>query len=260
MPARLGDRHLTISRKTVLEGGRKFGQPSNVTDMNPFLSHYCERAGLAGLFVEPLNVVTNAAFLIAAILVWRRLASDPCLSPRREWDIAALAGVVFAIGLGSAAWHAHPVTVTHLADVVPISMFILGFILAFMIRIAGLAWPWALAVAGVFLAASYGAPPLLSIRPLGGSGAYLPALVAMALVCAGMFALRHRLARIMLLALVLFSVSLGLRSVDGDLCAVLPTGTHFLWHMLNASVLYTLLRLLIASAQEDRAPAAGLRP
>ena len=52
---------------------------------------------------------------------------------------------------------------------------------------------------------------------------------------------RRRLA----LAGAAFAVSLTMRSLDGPLCGVFPLGTHWLWHLLNALVLYLLLRAAV---------------
>jgi hypothetical protein len=40
-------------------------------------------------------------------------------------------------------------------------------------------------------------------------------------------------------------VSLAFRTADLPLCATLPSGTHFLWHILNAAVLYSLVRTMM---------------
>jgi hypothetical protein len=53
----------------------------------------------------------------------------------------------------------------------------------------------------------------------------------------------------MLVAAGLFVVSLIFRIVDLDICAAWPLGTHFLWHLFNAAVLYTVLRGAIAERQ-----------
>jgi hypothetical protein len=36
---------------------------------------------------------------------------------------------------------------------------------------------------------------------------------------------------------VLFAISLAFRTADLEICATLPIGTHFLWHLLNGAVL-----------------------
>ncbi len=53
---------------------------------------YCERLG-PGYWAEPVNAVTNAAFLIAAAVVWRQTAGLPLAR--------ALAIVLAVIGVGS---------------------------------------------------------------------------------------------------------------------------------------------------------------
>jgi hypothetical protein len=49
---------------------------------------------------------------------------------------------------------------------------------------------------------------------------------------------RHNLG----LAAVIFAISLTFRTVDIAICPQFPLGTHFIWHILNAVVLYVLLR------------------
>jgi len=227
--------------------------------MNPFLSVYCERAGIAGQFAEPLNALSNVAFLLTVILIWRRLAGEPGLSPRRHWDITALAGVVFVIGLGSAAWHIWPTRATLLSDVIPITVFIHGFIAVFFHRVLGLAWPWAIGIVLVFAALSFGAPSLLSTRALGSTTAYLPAYLALLLTTAGLFVAGNPRRYGMLRATLVWTPSLILRSLDGAACAYFPLGTHFLWHMLNATVLYFLLAVLLAAVLDGprNAPAVA---
>jgi hypothetical protein len=41
-----------------------------------------------------------------------------------------------------------------------------------------------------------------------------------------------------------FMVSLTARTIDRNVCSVWPWGTHFVWHVLNAWVLYQLSRAL----------------
>jgi hypothetical protein len=48
--------------------------------------------------------------------------------------------------------------------------------------------------------------------------------------------------RDLVLAAMIFTLSLALRTIDAAACEAFPLGTHFLWHLLNAAVLYVLLR------------------
>ena len=49
-----------------------------------FLDKYCERTA-AELFNEPLNAITNLAFLLAAYLAWRRFRADSDLTFVQGW-------------------------------------------------------------------------------------------------------------------------------------------------------------------------------
>ena len=51
---------------------------------------------------------------------------------------------------------------------------------------------------------------------------------------------------------LIFAVSLSLRTIDRTICAATdigmldgPVGTHFFWHILNAILLYILIRAAI---------------
>ena len=98
--------------------------------------NYCERAQDPSFWAEPLNAVTNAAFLIAAavclvIALRARRADGPVL-----WLIAVMA----AIGVGSFLFHTYAETWAALADVIPIGIFILSFFVLSMRCFAGLSW------------------------------------------------------------------------------------------------------------------------
>ena len=58
------------------------------------------------------------------------------------------------------------------------------------------------------------------------------------------------LGRALLTAGVLFAASIALRIADLPLCGAFPLGTHFLWHILNAAVIYAVLYGAISERQE----------
>ena len=82
---------------------------------------YCERGG-PGLWAEPLNAVSNAAFLVAAWAGWR-LARE-----RRDRGGQALALILAAIGIGSTLFHTVAQVWAGLVDVLPIQIFILVYL------------------------------------------------------------------------------------------------------------------------------------
>jgi hypothetical protein len=199
---------------------------------------YCERTD-ASFWAEPANALTNAAFLIAAaaaFLLWRRAGG-------RDWPALALIAVVAMVGLGSFIFHTVATRGAMLADVIPIAIFIYGYLLLALRRFlhvsAGAAIVAVVGYAAGAQALSWLAPP----RAFNGSIGYLPALVALVV----MARVTHGQARRGLeLAVMIFTVSLALRTVDLAACETIPVGTHFLWHLLNAAVLYVLLRTAIS--------------
>jgi hypothetical protein len=213
------------------------------------LDTYCERAGDPGLLAEPINLITNAAFVIAAVFAARRLASERDLGVRNAWDLGLLVLLLAAIGVGSALWHSFATGWAVLADVIPITLFINLYLLSFGWRVLRLS---RLALAGLWLGyqvLSVGLVALTGPEMLNGSVAYLPAL---AFLVGFWWVLRRRadpLAPLLLTACLLFLGSLAFRTLDIAFCEALPIGLHFLWHLLNALLLYLLLRGLIDARQ-----------
>ncbi|WP_428688355.1 ceramidase domain-containing protein [Roseibium sp.] len=203
------------------------------------VDNYCERIG-PDFWSEPLNAVSNAAFLIAAFaafVLWRRNTPD-------DLPAFALIAIVVATGIGSFLFHTFATRWASLADVIPIALFIHGYLFFALKRYLELPWWGALGIVVVF----FGASPFAAraLAPLtGSSSGYVPALMALYTV-GTLFVRRNRpLGSLVLLTGLLFTVSIGMRMLDEPICAQLATGTHFLWHILNGIVLYLLLRVLI---------------
>ncbi len=200
------------------------------------INAYCERTD-ASFWSEPVNAITNAAFLIAAalaFLAWRR-------QPRADWPALALILILTAIGIGSFLFHTFANRWSMLADVIPITIFIYVYFFFAMRRYFGLNLLFALALTIGFFALSAAIGAMLPPRFLNGSGGYLPALGAILVVGLILIPRDRETARTLIAAGVVFAVSLTARSIDAAACEALPLGTHFLWHVLNAVVLYILL-------------------
>lgn len=227
---------------------------------------YCERGTNPALLAEPINAVSNVAFLLAALvglgLVLRRPAEQ------RSADLFLLPVLVLFIGLGSLAFHLYANQGTELADVVPISVFMLvylGFALnrfldvppGFMV-LAVIGFGAVVAMTGQVQCSEAGAVLIgataRGAKPcLNGSIFYLPALFA--LIVVGLVAKErgHKAAPWLLWAAAIFAVSITLRSVDLALCDKVliegrKVGTHFAWHILNALTLFLLLRASLTVA------------
>jgi hypothetical protein len=214
-------------------------------DWSAPVSLYCERSD-ASFWAEPLNAATNVAFLIAAgaaFLQWRRAGG-------RDQSALALTIIVVAVGLGSFTFHTVATRGAVLADVIPIAIFIYGYLLLALRRFLHVSPGASLAIVVVFAAGAQGLAALAPPRFLNGSVGYLPALVA--LIAVALATRDGATRRSLAVAALVFSVSLALRTADLSVCGVLPIGTHFLWHVLNAAVLYLLLRCAIEATDRAR--------
>ena len=217
--------------------------------MNGPIVNYCERTS-AAFWAEPINALTNLAFLLAAYGALRLARQH--VQPwqwRRDWPIAWLISLIAIIGVGSSLFHTLATFGAMLADVIPIAVYQVSFLAIYSWRIAKLP-PWAVGgLIVLFLLAGVAmgqvVPPSLHER-LNGSLAYAPAL----LFLAGL-ALYHQRSGVLLApfalwqAIGLFLLSLTARTLDLVVCAQVPIGMHFLWHLLNAGVLYLTMRALL---------------
>jgi len=190
---------------------------------------YCERLG-PEYWAEPVNAVTNAAFVIVAGWTWRRSAGVPLAR--------ALSVVLGLIGIGSYLFHTHAQVWSAIADVAPIAGFILLYIFAINRDVWDMRTGWALGATALFFPYAASTIPLFQYVPvLGVSAGYLPVPV---LILIYAVLLRQRapdLARGFGVGALILFASLTARSVDEMLCALFPMGTHFLWHILNGIML-----------------------
>lgn len=226
-------------------------------DWSRQIDGYCERLG-PDFWAEPLNAATNAAFILAALVG----LVTAIRAGRLDGPVAWLVGLSFAVGIGSFLFHTYATAWAALTDTTPIMIFILSYFAIAMNRFAGFGWGRSLLLMGAFLLAMLALSALLrvTLAPIvGGSTSYVPALLAMLGVGLWLGARGHPAGRWLVVAAGIFAVSLTFRALDGPLCDVWPAGTHFLWHMLNAVVLGTLLVTLVRHGSVSRRLAGGAR-
>ena len=198
------------------------------------VNFYCERAS-AAFWAEPVNALTNAGFLVAALAAfveWRRAGG-------RDVPVLALIAVMVLIGLGSFAFHTLATRGAVYLDVIPIAVFIYGYLALALRRFLGLRCLPTIAILVGYIALSRLLAHLTPPGALNGSIDYLPALAAL-LIMLGVVPVTVR--RTVALAAAVFVISLAFRTVDRAVCGTFPLGTHFIWHLLNAVVLLVLLR------------------
>jgi len=210
---------------------------------------YCERTGL-GLWAEPLNAVTNLAFILAAVVVWWRFGRT---GSRRSLG-RLFSVLIAAVGIGSGTFHTWAVELTAIADVGAIAVFNVTYLIVFLrrVRVWSLSGAW---IAGIlYLLAS-----ILAGVFLGGTWSYMPALIVLS-VLTWMMRFHSRPKRWLASSALLFAVSMLFRSMDESVCGIWPYGTHFLWHVLNALVLYGVTEGLMIAMETDEEIARNLRP
>lgn len=227
---------------------------------------YCERGLSPAFWAEPVNATTNAAFLIAALAALALLYREP--NHKRTLTRHLLIALVFIIGVGSFLFHTFATRWAAVADVAPIGIFMLAYLVFALRRFVGANVFWSLVGLALFIGAMMAAGRLqcwdgqvgfnLDIpegargRCLNGSVGYLPAWASMLLIGGYLTAFasdayaRRRTGPLVLSAGLVFTVSVAFRSLDMALCQTLtiagtPVGTHFMWHVLNAVTLFLLL-------------------
>jgi hypothetical protein len=212
---------------------------------------YCERLG-PEVFGEPWNTVTNAAFWVAGVIAWRQLAHRWRGVPWvRRWDVGLLVALLFAIGLGSALWHATAEPWAEMADVVPIGLFAAVYLGSYLARSFGLR-PAAVALGlASFVAVNAIVQILVPRTVLNGSAGYAPMWLTIAAVAVAERLRGSPRARVMTLAFLLFSFSMVLRTIDRAVCDALSTGTHPFWHVTNAVLLALLVTALPRPLADD---------
>ena len=207
---------------------------------------YCERQG-PGLWAEPLNAVTNLAFLVAAWATWRLLRR----SARRPVGVWILLILTVGVGLGSGLFHTFATPWARVLDLLPILLFQLAYLWGYARRMLAFGRLSAAGMLGAFLLAALLGRQFPTV--LNGSLLYAPA----ALVLLGLGAAHRAVARRepfgLLAAGTVFLIAVAFRSLDRVVCADIPLGTHFLWHLSTALVLYLASRALLLNWPGARA-------
>jgi hypothetical protein len=203
---------------------------------------YCERTD-PSLWAEPINAASNLGFLIAALLAfrqWRRRGGA-------DHSVLALIVLVALIGIGSFLFHTFATEAASILDVVPITLFVSWFFYLALRRFLKVSVGLSVALLTAFLGLSQAMPSIFPAAFLNGSDAYLPPLFALVAIGASTPDPARR--RSLLLTAALFAISLALRTIDLAICDSWPIGTHFVWHLLNAVVLYRLVMTTFTPAK-----------
>ncbi len=220
-------------------------------DWTRTIDAYCERTD-AGYWSEPVNAVTNAAFLIAAFVMWRRTrgAGLPLAG--------VLVVILAAIGVGSFLFHTHATVWAAMADVVPIGLFILVYLFAANRHFWQMPLWLALAATAAFVPYAMLLTPLFRALPVFEVSAfYWPVPLLILGHAAALSRRAPATARGLALGAGILVASLVFRSLDESLCAATGgLGTHFLWHVLNGLMLGWMIEVYRRHMAADAGAAA----
>ena len=221
------------------------------------IDNYCERIGSA-FWAEPFNAITNLAFIIAAYFGWKMMKRMSVQSIGHVFLIS----VLFTIGVGSFLFHTFATRWAELADIIPILIFQITFLWLYSREVILLNRFWttvAMMVFFVVVSMGFQMKTLLGLdpedpSPVNGSEMYAGALVGV-LALAVYHLVTEKKSRFMLLgAFGFFCLSLTFRTLDMAVCQIWPLGTHYLWHLCNAGVLYLSLRALLLNVSSEQIP------
>jgi hypothetical protein len=209
------------------------------------VDNYCERTD-STLWAEPINAFTNAAFLLAAWYAWRSSARHPDHPQRRLIQILII--VTGIVGPGSFLFHTVATRWAEWGDVIPI----LAFMLLFLWLLFTCFFHWSgwlkLAALAVFFAVTFYLELAVPGTVLWGGALYAPTILVLIASAAALYRVEPTAAPAMVGATFVFLPSFTARTFDAQICPLFPLGTHFLWHLLNALLLFLLVRLIILGA------------
>ncbi len=197
---------------------------------------YCERLDI-GIWAEPINAVTNAAFILAAIFMWLRC--------KNLVEGRILSFILFSIGCGSFLFHTFAQTWAAILDVSAILIFILTYI--FLANRKFLAWSKMVSSIGVILFFPYQfllASILSNIQFFGSSVQYIPVALLIFVYSGLLRKSEPNLSHGLFIGASILCLSIIFRTIDESFCSIFAVGTHFVWHILNAIMLSWMIEIL----------------
>lgn len=214
-----------------------------------YIDAYCERINFNA---EPLNVITNLAFIIAGVILLKKLFSTSQIK-LRNFDLIFLSLTIIVIGFGSAAYHYRPNEFTLNLDVLPIAVYIHVFLLSLLFRVFNLNILKALFFFFIFIGAGIISEIYLDREILNGTIMYIPTYIALILIIVAFKVQKYSQYKYTFNTAIIWTFSLVFRTIDMESCDLtFGLGTHTLWHILNAIVLYRLVMVLLAGKLHNK--------
>lgn len=227
--------------------------PAWVNGIDPALctavDHYCERTS-SGIDAEPLNFISNLSFIFAAALASYLLNRVPDAVPKRQLHV--LVYLVALVGLGSMLFHALGNRWSEWGDVIPIILFLGLYLWIAFSHFFTLSITMRIVLLVLVVGSTFYAEAFVPGEVLWGGALYVPVILTLVVIGFVLLFSQPVAGGGVLVATAVFVVSLVARSLDSVVCPSLSVGTHFLWHICNAIVLYVLTAIAIVHARIAR--------
>lgn len=224
-----------------------------VWDASLFMETFCERRS-ASFLDEPLNQATNLVFLLACVLLVRRVVQLRSEGYAVPFSVQALIASICAMAVSSAIFHMSALRWAGVSDAMAVRLFALAFSACYLRWMLEWSWLRIALLVPAFLAMALLIPGALPLSKLYGAAPLLPGALGLVLFAA-ILALRGDPSwRALALAAASFAVAMVFHRADRPLCDVMPTGTHFLWHLFAGITAYLMARVVLERAVQARAP------
>lgn len=200
------------------------------------LDFYCERTSL-GFWSEPVNAITNAGFILAGVLGLLKFRQI-----KNIW-LLVLSLLSILTGIGSFLFHTYANRWSHLSDIIPIAIFMSTFVAFVARRLFAQSVMRTTFLSFFFILLSIVIEIYQPRHLLNGSLGYSHALLLLIFVT--LKVPNAPLKKMFFHATLTFTTSLVFRTIDNNICDILSIGTHYLWHLLNAKLIYIILNIVM---------------
>lgn len=202
---------------------------------------YCERL-VPGILAEPINFITNIAFFLSFILLFRQYKKRTFGDKATAKYSLILIYLVLLMGIGSFIFHLYGTVWAAITDTLPIMIFIILYLylsIRFYLN-------QSIIIATLSLLAFLFFNFFLSYIGIEEISSYLMALFSMLIISILAYLRKeYDISMGLLISSLIFIVSLSFRQIDALSCSYLSIGTHWVWHILNAILLYVLVILFM---------------
>lgn len=200
---------------------------------------YCERQ-TQSLVAEPVNVLSNIAFFVSAILIYQLLNRNST-KDKKYWLMFLL---IILVGIGSSLWHLLRNPYTLVLDALPIYLFMAIFLYGILNNLIGNKKTALYLTIGFTLLQVF----MFLIVPrdfINGSIIHVVNGIGFIIFIVWFSKNYRHVYRSLIVVFLLYVLAVTFRSIDNLVCTSLIIGTHFLWHLFVALTAYFAVKTLL---------------